>query len=275
MNNLWKEYGNVIEYEKKSKLEQDRILRLLSDKANFNSYYYDSMIESLIGKISDTKYFELAKNVLSCGSRGPIPSASVERIIKEAFRIDHLATKDLFLASDSKMFNKLILICNNISIDEEIFGLRTISGSKYIPEIIRKSKYCPRLDALLKIPPIMRLKTLEALSCSNSRISYNMFKNISDSDFKALLFTPILKYSDRVESLCNKYDEIKYMGIEATVAVKANCESCGDYVVTLKSDIVRTKTGMSGYSIGRFVLSNYCLFCSANLNTGPTFIENP
>jgi len=270
--NLWKEVGNIRKFNTLSVKEQSRILNLLSEEENLKSYYADLMISSLKGKVDDKTYFTIASKFLKCGEGSNMRSNHVYDIVEASFKIDPEKTTEILKNSKSNSLSKLILICDNYSVEDEVKGLRSLSTSKYMPDKIHAIKYSPRLEALKKLPPIMRLKTLEALTASN-RLKYNIFEDINEEDFRSLLFTSSLKHTSRVETVCNKYDELKHMGVESSVKVRGTCDYCDDYEINITSKVMRTKTGMISTHLGNLLLRKYCPFCHYTLQQEPAFIE--
>jgi hypothetical protein len=271
--NLWQEYHKVRRFTTLSKDEQNRIIELLKTKEAANSYYYDSLINIIRPHLDEKTFIEIVYNYFNNGRSTAMKSHNTQEIFEMAYSIDPSRIKTFVTNSKSQTLNKLVLLCDNITEEEEVKGLRALSSSKYIPDKIHEIKYKPRLEPLKKLPPVMRLKTIEALM-SSRRLKYNIFENIPDDEFKALLFTSSLKHTDRVQAVCNKYDEIKYMGIESTVRISGNCSLCGEYSITVTSKVIRTITGMRSSNLGRYVTNRpYCPFCYTALKQEPTFEE--
>lgn len=269
---LWKEYHNVRKFSSLPHNEKQRILDLLAKKEVLQSYYADTIVSAIKGQVDEKTYFKIASDFILYGKGTSMKSRAVLEIVEEAYRINSDETKNLLRKSTSNSLSKLILLCDNNSIDDEVKGLRALSGSKYVPSKIHAIKFKPRLEALKKLPPVMRLKALESLTNSR-KLKYNIFENISEDDFKSLLFTSSLKHTERVETVCNKYSELKYMGIRSSVKVSGCCDFCGDFEVSVTSNVVRTKTGMQSTYFGRGLLRKCCPFCLSILSQEPDFVE--
>jgi len=271
--NLWSEYNKARRFSTLTKIEQDELIKLLHTKDAAQSYYFDSLVNMVKPHIDKKTFLSIARNFIENGRAGAMKSRNTYEIFEAAYRIDPSGIKSLVTNSGSSTLSKLALICDNLTIDEEVKGLRALSTSKYMPNKIHELKYKPRLDAIKKLPPVMRLKTIETL-VNSRRLKYNIFENIPEDEFKAMLFTSSLKHTDRVQTVCNKYDELKYMGVESTVRISGCCDLCGDYSITIKSNVIRTPTGMKETNLGRFLINrSYCPFCYSNLKQDPIFEE--
>lgn len=272
-NNLWNEYSNIRRFTTLPKNEQSRIINLLKTKDAASSYYAGTLITMIQKHLSDKDYFDIAYNYIVNGKNFSVRSYNVQDIFSEAYRINPKKISNAIKESNIIQLNKLILMCNNITVEEEVKGLRALSTSKYIPYKIHDVKYKPRLDALKQLPPIMRLKAIESL-LNNKKFRYNIFEHIPEDEFRALLFTSSLKYSDRIQAVYNEYQEIKYIGIESTVKVSGYCKICEEYSIIIKSRVIRTLTGINQTGIGRYITHRSCCpFCYSNLEQPPTFEE--
>ena len=271
--NLWSEYHKARRFSTLPKDEQDNLIKLLLTKEAPRSYYSDSIINIIRPHLDDKTFLNIARNFLSNGRAHSMNTRSVHEIFDAAYRIDPSGIKVIAMDAKSPVLNKLILLCDNLTFEEEVKGLRALSTSKYIPNKVHELKYKPRLDALKKLPPVMRLKTIETLMNSR-RLKYNIFENVPKDEFKALLFTSSLKHTDRVQIACNQYNEIKYMGIKSTVKVSGCCDLCGEYSITVTSKVIKTITGMKASTLGRYVIDRtYCPFCYTGLKQEPVFEE--
>lgn len=231
------------------------------------SYYADFIIMELGKYITPYEFFEIGINYLKNATPYQQPKAVVN-IISRLMAHNATITKQAILKSNSKFITKLILTTDGISIDEEVLALRAISTSKYVPEEIYKIKYKPNLKALRKLPPVMRLKTLESL-VNSRKVRYDIFGHISEDNFKALLFTSSLKHTDRVSAMANKYNELKYMGQKATLEIKGNCDICGDYSIKVTSGVIRTATGLRSAAGIKLLANHYCPFCYNRMTNSP------
>lgn len=258
MNNLWKEWNNVRGFANLPISEKDRIIGIMKMPAVLKGYWADAIVLELWGKIPQADSVEMSLALLEVGGN-IMNSERVHSIIENLLEVVPDKTKKILSGSDSTMVKKLLLMCPDISIEQEVQGLRALSTSKYVPNAIFKSKYQPTLEALEQLPPVMRLKTLEGLTISN-RIRYNVFKKVDEDKFKALLFTTSMKHTDRVKEVSNKYDELKHIGEEAVMKISGHCKYCGDYSFKITSGVVRTITGIQKSGI-RSLAKKCCPFC--------------
>jgi len=265
--NLWKETANVKQYSSASSAEQTRIVELLMSPDALQSYYVETLIAELSNHISPKDFWKVGANYIKNGTHLTYPIRLYD-IVTTLAAHDVAATKQLIIDARSNQLSKLLLTMDGISLEEEILGLRALATSKYLPDAIRQRKYRPKLDALMKLPPVMRLKTLEALTAGR-RVKYSIFRDIERNAFEALLFTTAMKYSDRVRAISNKYDELKYMGQMATVKIDGRCEMCGDYSISITSGVVRTATGLQNDGSIKSLAHAQCPFCYANTVTRP------
>lgn len=194
-----------------------------------------------------------------------------EEIFNKACELDEKRTKEeIKKFKDCHMTRRFVTLAS-MTKDEEVLALRAMSKSKYAPGYVFNAQYCPTLNAIKQLAPIMRLKSLEALT-SNIHVSYNVFSNIDDEEeFKRLLFSSVIRYRDRAEAVWEKYNELKHTGTEGTVIIKYNCANCKDFEFRLTSSVVRTKTKLEATRFGQYLASICCLLCGQwNTMQGPT-----
>lgn len=268
---LWGEYNNARRFSTLPKNEQNRLIKLLLTDEAVQGYYADSIINMIKQHLDDKTFLSIAYHFMKNGRAYSMKSHNTHEIFSAAHNIDPSGIKAIVVNANSSTLNKLILLCDNLTTKEEVKGLRALSTSRYIPNKMHELKYKPKLEALKKLPPIMRLKTIETL-VNSRRLRYNVFDNISEDEFKALLFTSSLKHTDRVQVVCNKYEELKYMGIESTIRISGFCDLCGDYSITIKSSVIRTPTGIKDTNLGRIIVNKtYCPLCYSHMKQEPTF----
>lgn len=89
-------------------------------------------------------------------------------------------------------------LLSNIEISERyvIKILRSIAGRKRIPKVAVSINK----DILRKLPPVTRLKALETLVLSRSKVN---FSDITKDELEEMLFTTSMKYTDRVSKILN------------------------------------------------------------------------
>lgn len=105
-----------------------------------------------------------------------------------------LHDKEIF-DNPSKIYAYLL---SNIEISERyvIKILRSIAGRKRIPKVAVSINK----DILRKLPPVTRLKALETLVLSRSKVN---FSDITKDELEEMLFTTSMKYTDRVSKILN------------------------------------------------------------------------
>jgi hypothetical protein len=181
---------------------------------------------------------------------------------------------DYMMSAKHKMAGRALLhLDRKLTLEEEERALRGMASSKYPDSVIYTKQYKPSLKAVKKLPPVMRLNTLETMA-ANKHLAFNIFENLGDEDeFKALLFGSVLRHRERVENLVNKHKEIKGLGVVATIKVRHKCDNCGDYEVTITSKRMRTKRGIEDSSM-KWLTYQRCALCGKSSETSPTVIEN-
>lgn len=186
-------------------------------------------------------------------------------IVSKLYKVNPQFVKSNILSSKDKTTKRALLLFDGLTLDEEILGLRALSGKKYAPNEIREAKYKPSKEAVKKLPPIMRLGVMEALAYN---VSYNMFENFNSDEFKELFFASVTKHRDRVESICEKYKESCENGQEAEIIITADCTSCGRYSISIKSSRARTATGLRNTRLANLTRS-YCALCGQVIKSEP------
>lgn len=265
MINLWN-YSNKIEnYSTLPPDEQKEVIDVMTSEESISHYYYESYLRILIPQLKDKDLiYNMVVNYLgSRRRRGYYYSdGALDLVVKIYELVDNKkGIKDLLKNTEDKSLARAYLLLDDITEDEEELGLRALSRSKYCPEIVYTRRYKPSVKAMAKLPPVMRLKTFETM-LNNRHMGYNLLSNFSDPDeFKSLLFGAVLRHRERVELVWDKYQEISYIGQEATVEIKGTCENCGEYSLTLTSTRTRTKTGFNGTRIGRNLNGSNCVLC--------------
>lgn len=264
MVSLWKYYKDIEKWEDTPQDRQDEIIEALMTDTVTKTYNYPSTLFDVIYHLTDEKtIIKLFDHFIHKGGEYALGNDASYAIVHQVH--DKVKNKqyviDAIQKSKYKKLHRAFLLLKNRTEKEEELGLRALSGVKYAPDVLYTNRYKPNFNAVQKLPPIMRLKALEAL-LSNTNIAYNIFENCADEDeFKKLLFGSVLRHRDRVEVICDKYREMKDLGSEATVLIKCNCENCGEYEVTVKSTRVRTQTGLDTTRIGQFMSNKSCALC--------------
>lgn len=266
---VWEEIRKIRAYSSLQKDEQTRIIDLLLDKKNVNLYYFDFLVFKIKDLVDDQTFYKIAINFILNGRASMLNDLYATSIVEKAYKTNPREVRKILFDSKAPALNKMLLMFGKCIEEEEIKGLRALSKSKYVPKRIHIRKYKPKLESLKKLPPIMRLNTLEALSNVN-KLKYNIFGNFSEDEFKSLLFASSLKYTERIQTLQNKYSELKYVGLKSTIEVSGDCDFCGPYKMSLTSNVVRTVTGLKGTNLKMIAKPN-CPFCFSKLQSNPEF----
>lgn len=219
-----------------------------------NWYFRDLIVNEHLG---DDHKLKLFRKYIS-NNNGTY--ADADNIFESVIKVDKDKVIEIIKSTKETSFARRLLTLNP-SIDDEVAGLRALSKSKYCPTYIYTGKYMPTIGALKKIPSIMRLKALEALT-SNLHASYNIFGKITDSDeFKKLMFGSVTKYNARVQSVWEKYVELQMSGTPGVVALNFTCNNCSDYEIVIKSNVVRTVTKFASSRLSKLYNSGSCALC--------------
>lgn len=240
--------------------ERTELVKYAKSSIILRTYYGHSFVLNIIQHLDVKESLDIIKTFLSKVSGRDVNRCST--LFEKYVELDPVgARKDLLKNKNAS--SKFLLGMSNISIEEEVVGLRGISMSKSIPQNVIDAQYKPTHAALLKLPPIMRLKVLDALT-NLQFIKYNLFENLSEDQFNILLFPAIQKHRDEVEKVVQKYREIKYSGIQSEIKISGECENCGGFEISIKSLVVRTQNGFNKSHYGP-LLANNCIFCGRYL----------
>ena len=257
----WKWRDAVDQYSKQTASKQQEILdTVLNRTMNINSYYndYTWAASKLIEQVDLPTSIKLLNSCLKDKKDDNIINL-VKAVCKKGADQTVIRTmlSDINTGVSGK---KALLSVNGLSVDEEESGLRAVATATHVPYALFDCKYSPSLDALKRLPPIMRLNTLEALSNRN-HLSYNVFEKITDEEeFKTLLFSAATKYLDRVNNVWEKYQESMNKGVPGLVTVKYYCKDCGDIEIVVKSKHLHSKNAIMQSNI-RAIISEWCPVC--------------
>jgi len=239
-------------------IEKAKIIKFLKEPSN-NSHWY------VVGTMQNVRphvHIDEFKNILTSVILTHKSSSSDDLIdlLIEFAGDNKKFVVDLINKSDSKQLPKVFL-CMDHNEDEEVRGLRSMSLIKYPPSMIFKTKYQPTLEALKKLPPVMRLQALEAIT-NRKMLGYNPFGKIKDKDeFRSMLFGALLRYTDRIEQVWQKYQEYSGFGKDSLVKIKAECETCGEYSFSIASKCIRTFTGFKSSRLFWLFDNKMCTIC--------------
>lgn len=260
---LWQLSSVIAKWKTSSREEQEEVLCFMEKPQVMGYWSYTTTMHDL-AKVAS---YEDCYRLFSKYAKNKVAQSHNENIVSLAKTMYDLSTDKESFKNDLKGFTErmqtVYLLIPDTTIEEEVLGLRGLATRKYPPKGLFEHKYCPRLEAVEKLPTVMRLKTFEAL-LSNKFAPYNIFEKIDDAEeFKRLLFGAVLRHRERCEKVWEKYQEVVKKGEESTVKVDIFCPSCGDYSVTILSKHIRTETGLRSTRIGVNILSrNYCSMCN-------------
>jgi len=241
-----------------------------------NKYGFMRCVEALDVVWPKIKMVELIKNI--CTAPTSLPSYSLDTLYGLILKIKPSDTNDeirtSLLDNSQPNIKKIILTYPNLKLAEEIEGLRCLSTSKYCPQIIYSSKYCPTFEALKALPPVGRMKIIDAL-LNNKDIAYNIFKNIpTEEDFKCLLFGSVLRHREKAEEICKKYKELIDIGNMGSIKIQGYCDNCGPFELTLTNGRIKTKTSLAYTPLNRGINEAYCMLCNRHLSNKLIIMEN-
>ncbi|KKL75228.1 hypothetical protein LCGC14_2056990 [marine sediment metagenome] len=260
---LWKYHDDVNSFNTISEERRQEIIKIMLTEAAASEYYYISMLCSVIKHLDNNLALKLFNNYILYGSNYTYDTEKAHFVVKNVYARNSIKSdvKNLLKKSKNKSILRTILMLEDISYDEEELGLRALSGMKYAPDSLFINRYKPSVEAVKKLPPVMRLKAIESL-LSNNNISYNILENFSNSDeFKSLLFGAVLRHNDRVNTVCKKYHEVINRATQSITTVKGDCENCGKYSIAIKSTRVGTITGLNNTRIGQSLQNSGCALC--------------
>ena len=251
-------YSDLRNFNTLSPTRQSEVLDLI--KKSTQDYYYEYAVEAIIEHLNKNDALDLFDNY---AKRANIKnSVRLHRLCLYVMKLDSVRIRSLIVnPSSSNDLQKMILWLSSFTIEEEEQGLRALSKSKQVPSFIYDAKYKPRIEALKKLPSIMRLNCLESL-VNQKYNSYNIFGNITDEEeFKSLVFSSTLKHRDRVEALWNKYRDLKGVGSPGSILASGSCSGCGEFEIIINSMVVKTQECLKKSRIGCYSLGSHCPFC--------------
>lgn len=246
MANLYHLWTKVRDFERLSQQDRDNIINTLSEPDSAKDYSFLGYLSSIIRFLDKNETKRIFDNTTSnCPRSRSYNENVIFEIVKRSYEFDEDHTKKVVLGiSGSDIYDKTILLFNNLTKDEELRGLRALGARKYCPSALHQHRYAPSKEAIQDLPPVFRLKVLETLA-NTRHLSYNIFKNFPDPDeFKNLMFSSVLRHRERAEAVWNKYQEIAFLGQDAEIKIKTSCSNCGDFETIIKSKRIRTKTGL-------------------------------
>lgn len=198
-------------FEDFSEDTKNTIIELLSTEEAARSIYMDRILYLLIPKLDDKSIIQIACNYISNCTSKSLKMGSKSRIIRIAYDLDKDAIKRVILNHKSNYISKRILYMHDLTLEEEIRGLKALATGSWVPLEIYEFEYRPSYQALSALSPKMLLKVMEVLCRYDipSVINYNMLSNITKEKFKEMLFVSSIKEYNRFEKVYKKYLELE------------------------------------------------------------------
>lgn len=257
---IYEMYRLARSFDTLSKLKQAQVLDFLTqDLGNSGVKIWAALFLIRSKTIQPDDLLAVIRNlVLTCR---PKRKTHISNILMTGFKLGGNEIKELIKKSQCKAYLSQLLVLNP-TIEEEELALRSIGTT--VPDdlfvAIHKQKYKISKEAISKVPPIARLKLLEALTKNSKSFGYNIFENLSKDEFDSLLFTSITRYPQRVSKVAKKYELISQKGITKTITIKGNCLICGSFDISGKVQL-GTKEAFSRTYLGQVIKNNNCMFC--------------
>lgn len=243
---------------------QREIIDLL--KSTKDDYYFGLVMDNVFCEVDKATTIDLfnayIKHTDSSYGRHSRPFGYILHLRK----LDESCARTFIKQTNNHLIQKAILAFDNLTVEEEELGLRALSKSKQVPDQIYNCKYQPSIEALKRLPSIMRLNSLESLT--NQRFdSYNIFGRITDADeFKALLFGSVFKHQERAERIWKRYVEMTNVGVPGFIKLSGNCDKCSNFEITINSKVIRTEEGLKKTRIAYSLAKEYCPLCGKRLS---------
>jgi hypothetical protein len=273
MHDMWLLYEKMDVFNDLCDTEKQTIIDAMLDKENCKEYSYGYSASKIINQVDVDTAMAIFNMYLDDYKYAREDDAFImASSICERDPEKRSVFKKIFLSSKRKSIQRGVMLFGDLTIDEETAGLRSLSANKHVPKGLYNTKYKPHKEALEKLPPIMRLNVLESLA-EPKYISYNIFENICEQDFKNLLFGSVVRYRDRVEQVCEKYTALCKMGNKSTIKIILNCPMCGEYDIVINSKVLHTEQAITDSRFNGFMRnSHWCCICSGPLTSAATTI---
>lgn len=173
--------------------------------------------------------------------------------------------KKILLSCKNERLHRMVLSLPDLTLREEVAGLRGLSFYSYCPVSLYTNNYSPTLSALKKIPTVKRLKVMETL-LANKHIGYNIFKHISEDEIELLLFGSSLRHKERVAEVCSAYKYFSRLGDNSKVRIDYDCSVCGEYNIIMSSNKIHSIEDFNHVRNARCLIWNSCIFCKSKVN---------
>lgn len=250
------------------KERQIELINMMKGPETLKSSYWGSIfLDDIEPYISMQDFEEIITNFLLNNSK-----LDANRLLKHMEKLYNYNTKktiELVKKSNKIALQKIFPVLDKSEEVEEM-ALRAISKGRKIPALLEKNKFVPKKEIMEKLPPITRLKVLEAFA--NTKMSdFNVFENFDKDDIEKLLFPSMTRYPNKISTIMNKFNEIQHRGETSTIEISATCPNCGEYNFAISTKIIRSQETFQKTYVGRNIMNSYCPFCYKILEVQPNF----
>lgn len=262
MSDLYQAYIDVGYYPTLPVERQREIVDLITKpQTGYSSYYITHIVDGLYEHLDKVEHANIVCKILS-NIKHNMNMSSFGTMVVRAAEVDLKKVKKILYKSKFPVMNKMVLALGPLSLDEEVRGLRAIAKSKWVPDQVRSASYAPTIEALKKLPPVMRLNAMENLCTKDRRLGYNVFKHLTASDFDVLLFSVVIKHNTRISELRERFNDLKFRGRTSKVKVEGACNTCGPWTIEITNNLFRTESGFkSSYFGSSIMMYGRCPLC--------------
>lgn len=183
--------------------------------------------------------------------------------------IDH--DKFIKYFENSKIFNdnkSIYIALNSYTLKQEIDALRDITGKYKIWERSYTRQYKISKEALEKLPPVMRVKVLQYF-LDVDFLPYNIFSNISEDDFRGLLFGASLRHNNLINFIWQRYEELIKISKPVHVKWSFDCKNCGKFDINLQNKMIVSERILKETLLFRQLGLYQCPVCSKRMENKP------
>ena len=201
---------NLSNFKNLSEDTKNSIIEILNTTEAARSIYMDRILFLLIPKLNDKSIVQIAYNYISNSTSKSLKIPSNSNIIKKAYDLDKDITKRAVLNNKTNYVSKQILYMHDLTLEEEIKGLKALATGSWAPLEIYEFKYRPSYQALSALSSKILLKVIEVLCRYDIQsVYYNIFSNIAKEKFREMLFVSSIKNYNRFEKVYKKYLELE------------------------------------------------------------------
>lgn len=259
----WEAVRRARNFKNLAQTEQDELLQFAKDIKSLSSWHSVNFITTMLRHTNESDSKEILNNYFS-NTKGGYRYGS-DNLIEKYIELDGMRARKTIAEDSSKSFKKYLLTLSDITEDEEIAGLRGLSGSRSIPPKALNIQYKVRHKCISALPTIMRLNALYNIYLDRRAITYNIFENITEDQMGALLAPSMLRYTDKVESIIGMFKDITHLGQDAKFVISGNCSRCGKFNISIESTVIRTEVGVKDNYVLRGLVGTRCPFCRSDI----------